>query len=647
MNPEHPPLMKMLAALPLLRFGIHSPFNSEAWQKVDEYPFSTQFFDENAPKEDAILFAARLTSIALTLAFALAIALWTRVVFGPYVAIVALTLFVFDPTIIANGHYVKNDVAVALFAFLSCITWAEYLKVPTVRRLILSGLCLGAALATKFSALFLLPVLLILCLLYQWQTRAGPRGLNRRLLSLAAVIALAIVTVFLVYAVPALLRGVSTGGLDSPAFRDLFDRTRQGANMRPHGGPFTAHPYIVGLTRFLDHGTTGHRSYLFGRFSMDGWWYYFPVAFAVKTPVATLVVIGLAAWGGLKMLGRIRLRALKFEWFVLAVPLVVFCLFAFASRIDIGIRHLLPVWPFLFILSAAAFSRARFRHAPVILLVVVTILVAESISIFPHDLAFFNVLAGGPARGPAILADSNIDWGQDAKNLRDWLQAHPPSPRLCLDYWGNANIGRLGVHGPSLLEKWDAEHRIPVDCVAAVSVNFLYGHSPDRGNFELLRALPPAARIGYSIYVYDLPKLARQGLLPFSMQPFEPAFQGVLHQDLRGKPSTADPARPGEVLSFYMTDLGPVTPPVPAGSRASLTTLSHTVFPISCRWKTAAGWSEADVLFSGLAPGLTGIYQVNVRVAADAVSGEIACNSLLPSGAQSKTAFTMVSAADH
>jgi dolichyl-phosphate-mannose--protein O-mannosyl transferase len=157
MNPEHPPLMKMLAALPLLRFGIHSPFNSEEWQKVEEYPFSTQFFDENAPKEDAILFAARLTSIALTLAFALAIALWTRVVFGPYVAIVALTLFVFDPTIIANGHYVKNDVAVALFAFLSCITWAEYLKVPTLRRLFLSGLCLGAALATKFSALFYSP----------------------------------------------------------------------------------------------------------------------------------------------------------------------------------------------------------------------------------------------------------------------------------------------------------------------------------------------------------------------------------------------------------------------------------------------------------------------------------------------------------
>jgi hypothetical protein len=121
----------------------------------------------------------------------------------------------------------------------------------------------------------------------------------------------------------------------------------------------------------------------------------------------------------------------------------------------------------------------------------------------PHYLAFFNVLAGGPANGPAILADSNIDWGQDAKNLAAWLNARHVS-QVCLDYFGTADIGRLGVRGPSLPATWETGRRASLDCVGAISTNILYDAYSNPRQHAWLRALRPVARIGYSIYIYDL-----------------------------------------------------------------------------------------------------------------------------------------------
>jgi len=168
-----------------------------------------------------------------------------------------------------------------------------------------------------------------------------------------------------------------------------------------------------------------------------------------------------------------------------------------------GIRHLLPIWPFIFILAAAAVTCVRFRYRKLVVAMLVAGLAVESVSICPHYLAFFNILAGGPANGPAILADSNIDWGQDAKNLAAWLNAHHIS-QVCLDYFGTADIGRLGVRGPSLPATWETGRRASLDCVGAISTNILYDSFSNPQQHAWLRALRPSARIGYSIYIYDL-----------------------------------------------------------------------------------------------------------------------------------------------
>ncbi|HEY6343735.1 MAG TPA: phospholipid carrier-dependent glycosyltransferase [Bryobacteraceae bacterium] len=644
MNPEHPPLAKLLAAAPLLAFRLKLPVDSASWANVDELRFGVEFFDVNVQKVDMFLLAARLTSISVTFFLGLSIALWARATFGPAAALIALVLYSFDPTIIAHGRYVKNDVPLALFAFLACIAWGAFLKRPAALRLLAASVALGLGLATKFSALYLLPVFAIVLVIRRWQS---PRGFSLRLgiFSLFAVATLAACVVFLVYAVPAAAHGVRLRGFDFHVLRDLLDRSESGALARIAHPVARTHPFFEGLTIFLDHNTVGHPSYLLGMHGMKGWWYYFPVAFAVKMPVSTLIFLALAGFTGVRMLGSVRLRSVSFSWFVLAASVLVFCALCLAGHVDIGVRYELPAWPPLLVLSAAIFTRARFRHAAAILSFVVLGLAVESISIYPHYLAFFNVLAGGPSRGAKILADSNIDWGQDAKELRIWLRAHP-APRFCVDYFGTAKLEWLGIGGPSLAYRWSNERRVLLDCVAVVSVNQLEGVYVNPGEYAWLRSISPDARIGYSIYVYDLPRRASLGLLPLPAVAPAPVFLYVLHQDFRGPPTIQDPALPGEIVSFFMTGLGPLDPPIPLDKPAPENRLGYTELPLFCQWNASRGGPMAEVLYAGSAPRRIGVYQVNVRVSRGISSSRLTCQVGLLSGDRSEPASIAVPVAD-
>jgi hypothetical protein len=350
----------------------------------------------------------------------------------------------------------------------------------------------------------LLPVLVVL---YAIRWCQGQNGLSflHGIASIAAAVAIGAGVLFLIYAGVAWSHGVKLGGIDARACRDLLDhdRNRAIARMIARGVP-RVHPFLEGLIVYHDHDTIGHPSFLLGMQSMLGWWYYFPVAFAVKTPAATLGVIALAGLLLLRKTWRVRWRRVAFPWLALFVPAAIFGAFSMRSHLNIGIRHLLPMWPFVFILAAAAVTRARFRYRKPVLATLIAGLIVESVSVCPHYLPFFNVLAGGPANGPAILADSNIDWGQEGKDLAAWLNARRVS-QVCLDFFGFVDMARLGVHGPSLPTTEDTAGRASLDCVGAISTNILYDPlSLDRQKHAWLRAVRPVARVGYAIYIYDL-----------------------------------------------------------------------------------------------------------------------------------------------
>jgi hypothetical protein len=243
-----------------------------------------------------------------------------------------------------------------------------------------------------------------------------------------------------------------------------------------------------------------------GAHSDEGFWGFFPVSFLAKTPVALLVLVALAAW--LAASRRMRSRSDAFLW----IPVALYAAASLSRGINIGHRHLLPLYPFLFVAAAraAAWAAASWpRRAPA---AVVGLLAAwhlgAALWIHPHYLAYFNELAGGPARGYRILVDSSLDWGQDLRGLKPYMEAHG-IPRVKLSYFGTADPAYYGIAAdllPSYLG-WPRETVrafAPGDVLAVSATNLqgVYLDPADRPMMERLRREPPVGRVGYSILIF-------------------------------------------------------------------------------------------------------------------------------------------------
>jgi hypothetical protein len=279
-----------------------------------------------------------------------------------------------------------------------------------------------------------------------------------------------------------------------------------------------SHPYLLGLDEVGRSSAAGRNSYLLGRNSTSGWWYYFPVVFLVKTPTAVLllaaVCLVVGSIGLFRYLThwreRIPLRKTPFRWIAVVLPLALYTVTLLTSRINLGVRHMLPIYPFLFVLLAAVVFHTRWawfgRLRMPLFVVVAALQLFETVHIYPHYLAFFNTVSGGPGNGPRYLADSNIDWGQDSKKLKKYLDSTGWKGEVCLSYFGTAPPSYYGVHTVYLPETEDVERRRNVDCLAAISVTQLCEVYAKPGEYQWLREREPIAKVGYSIYVYDLRK---------------------------------------------------------------------------------------------------------------------------------------------
>jgi 4-amino-4-deoxy-L-arabinose transferase-like glycosyltransferase len=502
MNREHPPLFKLLCALPLVALDPKLPLEGAAWREGLQEEFGDTFMYKNRVPAEKMLLAARLATIALTLGLGLAMALWTRRKFGAVAALAALALYAFDPNLIAHGHYVTGDLLATACVFLACIAWARFVETKRWRDLGIAGVVLGLAAISKFSALFLLPVLAALYWIRRWQEGRGRLTVRHFAASAAVAGAIVVAVVGLAYG-PATIRS-----FHGTKLRRVVDPTTTAGAILSEVGKrlgLPAHPYLVGLYDFTQHDSGGHSAYLMGKQSERGWWYYFPVVFAVKTPAAVLILLALCVvWGLVAMVragpGRWRLREVPFEWVVLALPPVMYFALCMRSHVNIGVRHILPVYPFLFVALAAALGRRNWGKRALAALVLV--LAVESAAIWPHYLAFFNGFAGGPDKGPEYLVDSNLDWGQDLYNLKKYVAAHQIK-RLCVCYFGHASMQYYKIDYLYLPATGEMEERGKMDCVAAVSATQLEGAYVGEEAFRWLRERTPMAKVGYSIYLYD------------------------------------------------------------------------------------------------------------------------------------------------
>jgi hypothetical protein len=511
-NIEHPPLMKLLAGLSLTRLPL--PAAPERVPMGNRFTdFGHAFLFENRVSPDAIAAAARAPFRWLFVVLLFLVFLAARSRYGLAPALFAMALLAFDPNFLAHAGVVHTDLGAALGFLATILAWDRAVEKPGPARLSLAAVALGLTLATKFSAVYLLPILLVQGLLSARRCPQPGREAVRMALRLLAVAGGALAVVVVIYAAVTTRMNLEdqrqiiaelVGQRGAPGLA----RVLQGvARVCPPLGH-----YLGGLASVARQNAEGGGvNFLSGKASVEGFPFYFFIAFFAKSTLAFLAATALALSGAaIFRMGR--------EASLYLLPVAVLLLASMGSSYNIGIRHLLPVYPFLALLAAAVLARMQARPgawaavAAALLFALPVSAVAESLRIHPHELSYFNPLVGGPEGGRKILSDSNVDWGLDLRRLAAQLRRRGVSDPTVVYFGGDDVLYRVGVPDFSA----DPRRRGSLVAVSALHLAigpayYTYHGAPELGAAldELLRDIAargkPAGRVGYSMYLFELP----------------------------------------------------------------------------------------------------------------------------------------------
>ena len=441
LNPEHPPLVKMVAALPLLPLALRVPLLQGRYFKLESYLDGRELIYHNGPSDggrytaDSIIFRARMGVIVFVLLLALLTFLAGREMFGTAAGLVAMTLVVFEPTLLTNGPFVTTDATVSCMFLAGIYSLYRWVKAPSLLRLLIVGLACGLALAAKHSAILLLPMMIVLlagelvvrCVSLRRSTSGlallRTCGLQALKLfgGLAAISVLAILVLWAFYGFRYAARpaGLHLDPDLAASAQGLKPIEAQGIRFfaRYHLLPES---YLYGLADVRQMGN-GMPTYIFGKVYGHGVWFYFPVAMAIKLTLGMFGLLGIAA--AALLTGRLRLTR---EIYYLVVPTAIYLVVVIASPLNIGIRHILPALAFLILLAAGG-ACAMARNSKKMRYAVAALVAAHCISslmVFPIYMAYANEAWGGPSQTYRYLTDSNTDWGQQLIAVKTYVDQH-------------------------------------------------------------------------------------------------------------------------------------------------------------------------------------------------------------------------------
>ena len=494
LEPQNPPLIKEFLALPLFLL-YRLPFNPDPrqWANADGYTIGQEFLYESKLAVHQILFMTRLPNLVLGVATLVLIGWWAYRLWGHRAAMLAVALASLEPNLVAHASLVTTDIGVTLFIFLTVYLLWEYLQFPKWWMLSLVSITIGLALVTKFSAILLIPMLPLLVgvsLLIDPKVSASlamrmrQMPITPKILTATTAFLTIIIFVVAILNLTYCFQGLST--------------------------------WLFGLQRFMTLAGEGQATFLLGQYSYTGWWNYYLVAFLIKTPLGSLMLIGAAILfynSGTSLRPR--------EAVFLLIPVIVVLVATSQSKVNIGLRHILSIYPFLFVLTSRL-ATVRFRQvwiAPLLLGAPLLMTALAAIRIAPHQLAYFNEFVGGPDQGYRYLTDSNIDWGQDLKGLKAYIEKEKLDV-IYLSYFGTASPAYYGIRYQYVPGAWPLEwpppsDNVPADAprkILAISVvNLQDVATPYDPLFPWLWNRQPIAKIGYSIFVYDLTN-DREGL---------------------------------------------------------------------------------------------------------------------------------------
>jgi 4-amino-4-deoxy-L-arabinose transferase-like glycosyltransferase len=511
LNPEHPPLVKLLATLPLLGRNLWVPPLQDRNFKTESYLDGRDFLARNDGAAQHLVFRMRLCAGLLALALSLVVFLAAREWFSTGAGLIAMLLVVFDPNLLANSALVTTDIGVSLFFLLSIYAFYRYVKIPSVIRLLLAGIAAGLLLATKHSGILLAPMLV---LLIAWEILCAPKETRAKLTlrltgALAAIAVIAVLVLWSFYgfrytARPDGLR-LSTSLPDYAAPLSHLSRSAVLAIARFHLLPES---YLMGLVD-VKRMAEFYPTFILGKIYPHGQWWYFPFVILVKTTLGMLALVTLAAFAIIT--GRLRKRR---ELAFVLIPWLVYLAVAILAGMNIGSRHILPLYALAAILAGAglvalASQNARWAWVGAALIFAH---IASSIAAFPNFIPYANEAWGGQRNVRHLLSDANVDWGQQLLQVKHWQNSHPDE-ECWFAYFARPEIdpATYGIHChalPTIDTLWlGGSDIIPPDIhgTVLISVGDLSGcewPSSAMNPYRNFANLEPAESIDYGVLVY-------------------------------------------------------------------------------------------------------------------------------------------------
>jgi len=568
LNPEHPPLVKDLAALPLLFLDIKFPYQSPGWDTIlmsdinsrtpawqTDVTFGNDLLYYSGNDAQKMMRLGRIPIILIGILLGFYLWRFTKELWGDLAGIIALTFYSFSPTVLAHTRLVTTDIAAATAFFISFYYLYHWLKAPTRRNLWIFGIVLGLALLTKFSTFLLIPIFGAIVLIWALLESQKKGFWTVKYIGgfiFILIIAFLVVGAFYYFHTwnyPIEKQAIDTEFILSTfGFKPLADFNvwlSSSYYLRAWG------QYLLGFLMVLQRSEGGNTTYYLGEISAEGARSYFPVVYLIKEPLAYILMILFGLFLTLRhCVSHCRRRQVKYWWrdFVdiiknnpaemgMILIILVYWAFSIRSRLNIGVRHILPTIPFIYALTArqiAVWIKGNIterisnyrgstpfggqvwqllglywerikRSALIVLLFFWAILTI--LSTYPYFLAYFNEIASGPDNGHKWVVDSNLDWGQDILRLADYIKNNDIK-EIKLDYFSGAPAEYYIK--TAKIKSYNRE--MPQKGWLAVSATIYSGAckgdkipcSRNERAYTWLDSYKPVAKIGYSIFIYKI-----------------------------------------------------------------------------------------------------------------------------------------------
>jgi len=515
--PEHGPLFGMIASFPLLFMDVSFPFDHPSYQVKNLDVLMPVFVFEYNDNPYEIMFWARLPVVLLSMLLGFYVFKWAKELFGEKAGLFALFLYVLSPNMIGFGRIISNDFGFLVFGFIATYYYWRFLREPTAARLLVSGLTLGVVQLTKFTAISLFPLYVLLGVVFVFGmykpknkikfvfANVIPKRLRKHKYAFVLVVSFA---VLLVMSYLIILVGYKAEGVGKPITESMREDIHLNKSLFPvesyseSGGVMgyalsnipspLPYYYVRGIGASVYYSSrVSETSIINGKLVNDR--LFFIKSFLTKTPIALLIFV-------LIFLISVVLSKDRVDELFLILPFLFFhALFLFMTK-QLGYRYVIFTIPFIFV-GVSKVVKLNFSRKNIGKLVLAGLCLwylVSSVSIYPHYLSYFNEFVG-PENGYKHFVNSNVDWGQDLLLLVDYLESNGIE-EVKLSYYGFPVTGNY-----PLPDYYDFSYQElgcgPTDGIIAISATNLWSSESCYG---WLTEREPDERIGYSILVYNI-----------------------------------------------------------------------------------------------------------------------------------------------